>query len=178
MLRRWAGSLIDDEVRDLRGPKIGVHFSPRPRESARAAACSHPLCGACAEPDDTLGPIQGQLGRTFYTLNVAGCIAVAQAALPEPEKCGETYNAAVQCIRESRSYGFEAGGTLNPFTECQKSVGTQGICKSYETAQVAACQGYKAAGSPALACFNSGSGEAIDAHVTRVVSLVCGPPSL
>ena len=28
-----------------------------------------------------------------------------------------------------------------------------GICKSYETAQSTACQGYKNAGSPALECF-------------------------
>jgi hypothetical protein len=135
----------------------------------------HATCGTCAEPDDKSGPIQWQLNRKFYTLNVAGCIAVAQAALPEPEKCGEAYNAAVQCGRESCSYCFEAGGTFNQFTECQKAVGAQGICKSYETTQSAACQGYKNAGSPALDCFNNGSGEATEAHFTRVVGLICGP---
>lgn len=135
----------------------------------------HATCGACAEPDDKSGPIQWQLSRKFYTLNVAGCIAVAQAALPEPEKCGEAYNAAVQCGRESCAYCFEAGGTFNQFTECQKAVGAQGICKSYETAQADACKGYKAMGSLALKCFNNGSGEVTEVHFTRVVGLICGP---
>jgi hypothetical protein len=137
----------------------------------------HATCGACAEPDDKSGPIQWQLDRKFYTLNVAGCIAVAQtqAGLPEPEKCGEAYNAAVQCGRDSCSYCFGLGGSFNQFTECQKAVGAQGICKSYETSQAAACTGYKNAGSPALACFNNGGGEATELHFTRVVGLVCGP---
>lgn len=135
----------------------------------------HATCGACAEPDDKSGPIQWQLNRKFYTLNVAGCIAVAQEALPEPEKCGEAYNAAVQCGRESCSYCFEAGGTFNQFTDCQKEVGKLGICKSYESAQAAACQGYKDAGSPAIPCFNNGGAEAPEVHFTRVVGLVCGP---
>jgi hypothetical protein len=133
----------------------------------------HADCGACAEPADKTGPVQWQLGRKFYTLNVAGCIAVAQAA-PEPDKCGAAYNAAVQCTRESCESCFDIGGTFDQFRTCQKSVQGTGICLSYETAQGAACTGYKASGSPALVCFNNGT-EAQEVHFTRVVATVCGP---
>ncbi|HSO39759.1 MAG TPA: hypothetical protein VLT33_44840 [Labilithrix sp.] len=134
---------------------------------------AHADCGTCAEPDDGSGPIQWHVSRKFYTINVAGCIAVTQDA-PEAGKCGDAYNAAVQCSRESCESCFAIGGTFTQFRDCQKSVQGTGICKSYETTQAAACTGYKNAGSPALACFNSGT-EAQEIHFTRVISLLCGP---
>ena len=134
----------------------------------------HADCGACAEPDDGSGPIQWHVGRKFYTLNVAGCIAVAQDA-PEAGKCGDAYNAAVECSRESCESCFAIGGTFSQFRACQKSVQGTGICKSYEATQAATCAGYKNPGSPALACFDSGT-EAQEVHFSRVVGLLCGPP--
>jgi hypothetical protein len=133
----------------------------------------HAACGACAEPADKTGPVQWQLGRKFYTLNVAGCISITQNA-PEAGKCGDTYNAAVQCTRQSCESCFAIGGTFDQFRDCQKAVQQTGICKSYENAQSAACTGYKDQGSPALACFNSGS-ETQEVHFTRLVGLLCGP---
>ena len=49
----------------------------RPKPTARAPTSRRTTrrAAACAEPDDKSGPIQWQLGRKFYTLNVAGCIA-------------------------------------------------------------------------------------------------------
>jgi hypothetical protein len=137
------------------------------------AAADTAACGACAEPDNKTGPVQWQLNRKFYTINVAGCIAITQNA-PEVGKCGEAYNAAVQCTRQSCESCFDIGGTFDQFRDCQKSVQGTGICKSYETAQGTACTGYKDTGSPALACFNSGT-ELQEAHFTRVVATICGP---
>ena len=88
-------------------------------------------------------------------------------------KCGEAYNAAVQCTRQSCESCFTIGGTFSQFSDCQKSVSGAGICKSYETAQGAACKGYKDVGSPALACFNNGS-ETQEVHFTRVIASFCG----
>jgi hypothetical protein len=143
-----------------------------PDGTCKKFKADHPDCGGCAEPDDGTGPIQWHAGRTFFTLNVAGCIAVAQDA-PEPGKCGEAYNAAVECSRQSCESCFAIGGTFTQFRDCQKNVQGTGLCKSYENAQAAACTGYRAAGSPALACFNSGS-EAQEVHFSRVISLLCG----
>jgi hypothetical protein len=137
----------------------------------------HPTCGACTEPDDKSGPIQWQAGRKFYTLNVAGCIELQQAGTDAGASgCGEAYNAAVQCSRESCISCITEANSFPLFSECQKKVGMQGICKSYETAQSTACQGYKNAGSPALACFPTTSSEAQEAFFTRVVAVTCGTP--
>jgi hypothetical protein len=135
----------------------------------------HAACGACAEPDDKSGPIQWQLSRKFYTLNVAGCIAVQQTGTDAGASgCGEAYNAAVQCSRESCLSCITEANSFPLFSECQKGVGMKGICKSYETAQGSACQGYKDTGSPALECFPKGT-EAQEPFFTRVVGLFCGP---
>jgi hypothetical protein len=136
---------------------------------------AHAACGACAEPADQSGPIQWHARRAFYTLNVAGCIAVQQGpAEAGSASCGEAYNAAVECARRSCESCFAVGGTFSQFLDCEKSVQGAGICKSYENAQGAACTGYKNAGSPALGCFTIGS-ETQEAHFTRVVGLLCGP---
>lgn len=134
-------------------------------------------CGACAEPDDKSGPIQWQLGRKFYTVNVAGCIALQQEGTDAGASgCGEAYNAAVQCTRDSCVTCITEANSFPLFSECQKSATMQGICKSYETTQSAACQGYKNAGSPALQCFPTSSAEAQqESFYTRVVGITCGP---
>jgi hypothetical protein len=137
----------------------------------------HATCGACTEPDDKSGPIQWQAGRKFYTLNVAGCIALEQAGTDAGASgCGEAYNAAVQCSRESCISCITVANSFPLFSECQKSVGMLGICKSYETAQGVACQGYKNAGSPALECFPKTSSEPQETFFTRVVAVTCGTP--
>lgn len=130
-------------------------------------------CGACAEPDDKTGPLQWNLNRKYQTLNTAGCIAITQGA-PEVGKCGEAYNAAVQCGRQSCEFCFGLGGTFAQFQECQQQAGSTGICKSFETAKNAPCVDYKKPGSPALACFNDGGTEAKEVHYTRVIGLFCG----
>lgn len=142
-----------------------------------AYKAAHKKCTDCAEPVDKSGPIQWQLGREFYTLNVAGCIYTRQSAdLDAGEKgCGEAYNAAVQCTRESCLSCITAAKSFPLFTQCQKDVGMKGICKSYEDAKVTPCAGYRNAGSPALACFPNGA-EAQEPYFTRVVKTLCGPP--
>ncbi len=131
----------------------------------------HADCGACAEPDDGSGPIQWHVNRKFYTLNVAGCIAVQQEK-PEADSCGDKYNAAVQCSRASCESCFAIGGTFDQFRECQKAVQTEGICKSYETAQSEACKGTKDTSEPTLSCFNNAENQ--DTHFKRVIGLICG----
>lgn len=141
-----------------------------------AYKAAHKKCTDCAEPVDKSGPIQWQLGRQFYTLNVAGCIAVTQAADADggDNGCGEAYNAAVQCTRESCLTCITAAKSFPLFSDCQRQVGMKGICKSFEDAKITPCSGYKNMGSPALTCFPVGS-EAQEPYFTRVVKTICGP---
>jgi len=129
-------------------------------------------CAACAEPANKSGPIQWHSARKFFTLNVAGCLAVQQGK-PEAGECGEAYNAAVTCARESCEGCFAIGGTFEQFRECQKKVASEGICKSYESTQSTKCQGVKTAGSDTILCFNDGA-ETQETHFTRVIGLLCG----
>jgi hypothetical protein len=122
------------------------------------------------------------LGRKLLRVNIAGCIAVEQAGTDAGASgCGEAYSAAVQCTRESCYSCITEANSNALFGECQKSVTMQGICKSYETAQSTACQGYKNAGSPALVCFPSSAEQtelatgASETYYSRVVAATCGP---
>jgi hypothetical protein len=135
-----------------------------------------PTCAACAEPVDNSGPIQWQLSRKFFTVNVAGCIEVTQTGDGGATTgCGEAYNAAVQCTRESCVSCITVAQSFPLFTECQKEVGMKGICNSYEMAKTTPCTGYKNAGSPALTCFNNGGAESSEVVFTRIVAVTCGP---
>ncbi len=136
---------------------------------------AHKTCADCAEPADNTGPIQWQANRKFYTSNIAGCIAVTQM-MPEADKCGAAYNAAVQCSRAACTYCFDEGGTFDQFSQCQKDASQLGQCKSLGADEAAKCMGYTAAGSPAVKCLKTTSNEANDSYYPRLVGVICGPP--
>lgn len=144
------------------------------KEPCVAFANAHKDCTACIEPADKSGPVQWHQERLYYTLNVAGCIALQQPGKTGPDDCGGAYNAAVQCTRESCQGCFATGGTFTEFSECQKKVSSQGVCASYQTVQSDACQGIKEAGKPTLQCF-LGNGEALETLFVRVEGFFCGP---
>lgn len=134
---------------------------------------AHGTCAACIEPADGSGPIQWHRDRYYQTLNVAGCIAIQQAALGAGD-CGGVYHAAVQCKRDACDACFDTeGATFKDFQACQSAAGSLDACASYESAVGTACAGYKDAGSPALECFPRG-GEGQAAHFVRVMGITCG----
>lgn len=141
--------------------------------SCAAWKAANTTCGDCAEPDDKSGPIQWHLSRKYYSLNIAGCIHVQQQKA-ELADCGEAYNSAVQCGRESCEFCFGLGGTFEQFRDCQRLVSSEGVCKSYESVVGTKCQGIKNAGEPTLQCFGTGQAKDAEADFTRVVGLLCG----
>ena len=159
--RRVSRTREDRGRRDLR------QVQDRPRDvrrvrRARRQVGAHPVAG---------GPeVLHAQHRGLHRVQQEGTDAGASG-------CGEAYNAAVQCSRESCISCITEANSFPLFSECQKKVGMQGICKSYETAQSAACQGYKNAGSPALECFPKTSTEAQEeSFYTRVVGVTCSGP--
>ncbi|MDB5214805.1 MAG: hypothetical protein JWO86_2732 [Myxococcaceae bacterium] len=134
---------------------------------------AHKACTDCAEPADGTGPIQWQSNRKFYTSNIAGCIAVEQM-MPEADKCGAAYNAAVQCSRASCTYCFDQGGTFEQFSTCQKDASKIGQCMSLGMDETAKCAGFNA--GPAAKCLKTTSNEANDSYYPRLVGIICGPP--
>lgn len=146
---------------------------PSKRDQCATWTTAHPGCTACLEPSDKSGPVQwydtSTQPRLFFTLNVAGCIALKQDKLAATD-CGGAYNAAVQCTRSSCTTCLETGGSFAQFKTCQQAVKQQGICKSYETQMSQTCQG---AASATVDCFQ-GSTEAQDVFFQRVQTIFCG----
>jgi hypothetical protein len=161
---------------DLKGYYDACLADPSKKEQCSAWTKDHGTCTSCIEPADKSGPVQwhdsSTTKRLFYTLNVAGCIAVQQDKVAESD-CGATYNAAVQCGRSSCSECLETGGSFPQFRTCQQAVQQEGLCKSYEAAMQAACQGITTAGQPSAQCF-PGSAEAQVDHFVRVEGVFCG----
>jgi len=140
---------------------------------------AHAACVACTEPDDHGGPIQWHADRKFYTLNVAGCITLEQAGTDAgASNCGEAYNAALDCARQSCLTCITEANSFPLFQSCQAGVKTTS-CKDRETAKTTACgTTYDGAAD----CFPKGS-ETTELQGTglsqsfylRVMGKTCGP---
>lgn len=130
-------------------------------------------CSACIEPTNNSGPIQWHQQRFYYTLNVAGCIAIEQDKYGEMD-CGGAYNAAVTCEREACAGCFQTGtSTFDDFRACQNAAAMVGYCKSLETQQASVCQGVKSDVATA-GCFKDAS-EDNKTFFTRAMGVFCGP---
>jgi hypothetical protein len=153
-----------------------------PDGTCAAYKTAHPACVACTEPDDHGGPIQWHAGRKFYTLNVAGCIALNQEGTDAGAAgCGEAYNAAVDCARQSCLTCVTEANSFLLFSNCQTDV-KQTTCQTYETGRSTACGTGGAAYAGALDCFPKGAettelqGTGIsETFYTRVMAFTCGP---
>jgi hypothetical protein len=140
-------------------------------------------CGDCIEPDDNSGPIQLYNNRSFYLLNLAGCIASAQGKSGEKD-CGGQYGIAAQCRVESCADCFSKGGTFDNFTTCQIAAAKDPTtCKTYEESSAKACGTNAALKDPdggAPQCFQVASdkegtgGLPSKDHFTRVFGIMCG----
>lgn len=130
-------------------------------------------CASCIEPANNSGPIQWHQQRFYYTLNVAGCIAIKQDKYAETD-CGGAYNAAITCEREACAGCFKTkGATFADFRNCQNAASMVGMCKSLETQQASVCTGVKSATETAP-CFKDAS-EDNKTFFTRAMGIFCGP---
>jgi len=135
---------------------------------------AHGTCAECIEPDDNSGVVQLYNNRSFYTLNLAGCIATVQKA-NEPDKCGGQFDLAAQCRRQSCDECFQKGGNFDNFTDCQREAAKDPTgCKPYEDRAGAACVGFQSADGGAPDCFRK-QGEGERDHFIRVEGVMCGP---
>lgn len=134
---------------------------------------AHAACTTCIEPANLSGPIQWHQNRFFYTLNVAGCIALEQGKFGEQD-CGGAYNAAVSCSREACKGCFESGASFEAFRSCQGAASQTGLCKSLETQQASVCQGVQTA-EATKSCFKE-TAETSEVFFKRVIATFCGAP--
>src|SRR5213075_14370 len=113
-------------------------------QDAGASACNtwkagHDSCGKCIEPTSNAGPIQWYESRYYYTINVAGCVAIKQDKYGADD-CGGAYGAAVNCERDACEGCFKTGtSTFNDFRNCENAASKVGLCKSLESDQSTKC---------------------------------------
>jgi hypothetical protein len=130
-------------------------------------------CGDCIEPTTNAGPIQWHQQRQYYTVNVAGCIAISQNKYTNAD-CGFAYGAAVNCERDACDGCFKTGtSTFDDFRECQKKAQTIGLCKTLEAQQSSLCAGVTTADAT-KGCFNDNGTEQPKVHFSRVMKTFCG----
>jgi hypothetical protein len=131
-------------------------------------------CTACVETDDTaakLGPIVWHRTRTYFTVNIAGCIAIEQNDTTQ-FSCGAAYQAAVSCKEKACDSCFSIDvPSFDAFTACEKNAGT--VCQSFDNSEQTTCTGLHDAGAPTNTCF-PGTGEGTVQLFARIAPLFCG----
>jgi hypothetical protein len=132
-------------------------------------------CGGCIEAADNSGPIQWHRDRSYFTLNIAGCLSLERNE-PEEGKCPATYHASVQCQRDSCSGCLlQSNAQFQDFQKCQADAKSAGGCKSYNDQIVPVCgTTFNDPDGGAYACFRP-SGENEKTHFVRVEGIFCGP---
>ena len=130
-------------------------------------------CGDCIEPDDNSGPIQWHRGRDYYTLNVAGCLAIERGEMAD-DQCPAVYNASFQCQREScKGCQFTTQAEFEQFSKCQGDARTSG-CKTYHDKVNPTCgAGFTGPDGGAYSCFRPAN-EGQRSHFIRVEGIFCG----
>lgn len=130
-------------------------------------------CGACIEAPDNSGPIQWHRDRYYYTLNIAGCLAVSRNELAEGQ-CPATYAASIQCQRDSCDGCFQSGdATFEDFQRCQQSAKAS-ACAGYEGKIGQVCgTTFNDPDGGAFGCFRNN--DSAGTHILRLAGIFCGP---
>jgi len=136
---------------------------------------AHAECAACIEPADNTGPVQWHRDRYYYTLNVAGCLAISRNEMDEGQ-CPAAYAASIQCQRESCDDCFRAeGATFQDFTKCQQGA-RNSACSGYEGKIGQVCgTTYNDPDGGSYDCFRQSGDANQKAHFVRVEGIFCGP---
>ena len=136
---------------------------------------SNTACAACLQSDETdseYGPIVWHSNRTYYTTNIAGCIADEQADAGAAG-CGAAYQAVIQCKETACSACLSAQNpSFSRFATCEGQAGTE--CASYSQTLESACgTALVDAASPVVVCIPPSGDTAEDAYL-RLAPIFCG----
>ena len=144
-------------------------------DPCKAWTDAHDECAKCIEPADNSGPIQWHRDRFYYTLNVAGCLAIERNEMDEGQ-CPATYAASIQCQRDSCDDCFLVeNATFPDFQKCQQSA-KGSACASYEGKIATVCgTTYNDPDGGAWDCFRNSQDADQKQHFVRVEGIFCGP---
>lgn len=153
------------------GPDAGAN----PAQQCTSWLAAHGDCAKCLEPGDNTGPIQFHRDRFYYTLNVAGCLAIERSE-PEAGKCPATYSASIECQRKAcDGCLLQNAAEFADFQKCQGTARTTD-CKTYEDkiGQVCGTE-FNDPDGGAYDCFRPSGDKDERTHFVRVEGIFCGP---
>jgi hypothetical protein len=132
-------------------------------------------CAACLQSNDTdtkYGAVIWHDGGSYYTINVAGCIADEQNDMSSTG-CAASYQAVLECKETACTQCYDpTTGDFTRFATCEGNADTE--CEKYQTAQETACGGDLVdASSPASACQPGPGATGEDAYLL-VAPVLCG----
>lgn len=150
--------------------------NPSDKGACSTYAAAHATCAACVEPTNGSGPVQWRdvagNPRYYFTINVAGCLALESGQNAEGQ-CPANYNAAVVCQRQACENCLATGGQFAQFSACESAAKQTGECKSLDAVEGNSCQGIKDPDAATSACFQK-SGEGADTFFPRLMGVYCG----
>jgi hypothetical protein len=148
--------------------------------SSVAAGCtayvqSNATCAACLQSDEgdpEYGPVVWHANRTYYTTNIAGCIADEQSD-GGTSGCGAAYQAVVQCKETACTACLSAS---NPdfarYSACEEDA--IGECSAFTTTLTSECgTALKDPTNVVAACIPPATDSAEDAYL-RLAPIFCG----
>jgi hypothetical protein len=133
-------------------------------------------CSKCIQSDDTdsnQGPILWHASRSYYTVNIPGCIANAEQNM-SASGCGAAYQAVLECNQSECSACFTpTSGSFANFVACEKAA-VKGDCAPFNDKLHTACaDSLHDAAAPAAECVPAASAAAFDVY-KRIAPLFCG----
>jgi hypothetical protein len=147
-------------------------------EPTVAATCmqfqgANPGCSQCIASQDTdsqLGPVVWHLESTYYTINLAGCIARAMGNT-SATGCGAAYGATTQCDEKACDACFSTSApSFTKFSACEAQA-DETVCSSLQAAIPGACGDLSS--GPAAQCFPPQGATAEQAFLV-VAPIFCG----
>jgi hypothetical protein len=136
---------------------------------------SNSSCASCLQSNDTdakYGAVIWHDNRSYYTINLAGCIADEQKDMSSTG-CAAAYQAVLQCKEAACTQCYDPStGDFTRFAACEGNADSE--CSKYQAAEATACGGDLAdASSPASACEPGPGANGEDAYLL-VAPVLCG----
>ncbi len=160
--------------------QISTFFDACLGASSNASGCAafvqaNATCSTCLQSDEAdpqYGPVIWHASRTYYTTNIAGCIADEQpdAGL---DGCGPAYQAVIQCKETACSACLSAQDPdFTRYATCENQAGTE--CESYVQTLTTTCgTALKDPSNPIAVCIPPAGDTSEDAYL-RLAPVFCG----
>jgi hypothetical protein len=164
-----SGACTDLQISSFYDACLGPSSNPG---GCAAYVQANTSCAACLQTDDTApqyGPVIWHANRTYYTPNIAGCIANEQGDAGAGS-CGAAYQASVKC-KEAACVACATSADPSAYPTCENGADGTG-CQALIAPLNTAC-GTALSSSPVSVCIPPHTDTAEDAYL-QLAPIFCG----